>query len=84
MAKGQLDAAANQYKRALIFAPDSVPLLLNLAVLDLRQSQYTAAMDPLERARRLEPDSADVARLMGWAYSGANKLDQAVEEWKRA
>jgi len=84
VAKGQLDAAANQYKRALIFAPDSVPLLLNLAVLDLRQSQYTAAMDPLERARRLEPDSADVAKLMGWADSGANKLDQAVEEWKRA
>jgi tetratricopeptide (TPR) repeat protein len=83
-AKGQLDAAANQYKRALIFAPDSVPLLLNLAVLDLRQSQYTAALDPLARARRLEPDSADVAKLMGWAYSGANKLDLAVEEWNRA
>lgn len=84
VAKGQLDAAANQYKRALIFAPENVPLLLNLAVLDLRQSQYTAAMDPLARARRLEPESADVAKLLGWAYSGANKLDQAVEEWNRA
>lgn len=84
VAKGQLDAAANQYKRALIFAPDNVPLLLNLAVLELRQSEYTAAIDPLVRARRIEPDSADVAKLMGWAYSGANKLDQAVEEWNRA
>jgi tetratricopeptide (TPR) repeat protein len=84
VAKGQLDAAANQYKRALIFAPENVPLLLNLAVLDLRQSLYTAALDPLGRARRLEPDSADVAKLLGWAYSGANKLDQAVAEWQRA
>jgi tetratricopeptide (TPR) repeat protein len=88
LAKGNLDDAINQYRQALIFAPDNVGLLLNLAVLDLRESQFTAALDPLERARRFTPDSApaaaDVAKLMGWAYYGANKMNLAIEEWKHA
>jgi tetratricopeptide (TPR) repeat protein len=82
--KGDLDGAAEHYSRAAILAPNNVPVLLNLAVLDLRRSQYKAAMEPLERARRLEPNSADVAKLMGWAYYGANNIDRAVAEWKRA
>ncbi len=84
LARGDFDGAAGQYRQALIYAPDHLGLLLNLAVLYLRQSEFTAAMDPLERARRVAPDSPDVAKLMGWAYYGANKLDQAVEEWKQA
>ena len=30
------------------------------------------------------PILPDVAKLMGWAYYGANKMDQAVAEWKRS
>jgi len=82
--KGDTSSAIDHYRQALSFAPDSVPLLLNLAVLYLRQSEFTTALDPLDRAQRLSPDSADVAKLMGWAYYGANKMDQAVAEWKRA
>lgn len=82
--KGDTDAAINQYRQALVFAPDNVGLLLNLAVLYLRESQFNTALDPLERARRVAPDSADVAKLMGWAYYGANKTDHAIEAWKRA
>ncbi len=82
--KGDTDSAIDQYRQALVFAPENTGLLLNLAVLYLRKSQFTAALDPLERARRVLPDSPDVAKLMGWAYYGANKMDQAIEEWKRA
>jgi len=82
--KGDTDAAIQQYRQALVFAPQNVGLLLNLAVLYLRESQFTTALDPLERARRAAPDSADVAKLMGWAYYGANKIDQAIEEWQRS
>lgn len=84
LGKGDTDAAIEQYRQALVFAPENVGLLLNLAVLYLRESQFTAALDPLERARRTSPDSADVAKLTGWAYYGANKMDQAIEEWRRA
>ena len=82
--KGDTDAAIDQYRQGLVFAPENNGLLLNLAVLYLRESQFTTALDPLERARRVSPDSADIAKLMGWAYYGANKTDQAIEEWKRA
>jgi tetratricopeptide (TPR) repeat protein len=86
--RGDTDDAITQYRQALIFAPNNVGLLLNLAVLDLRESQFTSALDPLQHARRFTPDSspaaAAVAKLMGWAYYGANKTDLAIQEWKRA
>ena len=84
VSKGDTSTAIDHYRQALSFEPDSVPLLLNLAVLYLRQSQFTNALEPLERARHITPDSADVAKLMGWAYYGSNKMDQAVLEWKRS
>ena len=84
VSKGDTSTAIDHYRQALGFEPDSVPLLLNLAVLYLRQSQFTNALEPLERARHITPDSADVAKLMGWAYYGSNKMDQAVAEWKRS
>ncbi len=84
LGRGDMDAAIVHYRRALNFAPDNLGLLLNLAVLDMRENQFTAALDPLEHARRVAPDSADTAKLMGWAYYGANKIDQAIDEWKRA
>jgi tetratricopeptide (TPR) repeat protein len=84
LGQGDADKAIDHYRRALTFDPRNVGLLLNLAAIHLRQSQFTAAMEALERARRIEPDSPDVAKLMGWADYGANRIDQAVAEWKRA
>jgi tetratricopeptide (TPR) repeat protein len=82
--KGDYEHAAEHYRRALVFAPDNVPLLLNLAILDLKQSEFTAAIDPLEHAKRVAPDSPDAAKLLGWAYYDANRLDEAVKEWQRS
>ena len=84
VSKGDTPSAIDHYREALSIAPDSLPLLLNLALLYLHQSQFTTALEPLERARRIAPDSPDVAKLTGWAYYGANKLDLAVAEWRRA
>jgi len=84
LSKGEIDSAIDHYRRALTFSPDNLGLLLNLASLYLRESQFKKALDPLEHARRLAPDSPDTAKLLGWAYYGANKIDRAVEEWQRA
>ena len=81
-AKGAADSAIDQYKQALVFSPRNSGLLLNLSVLYLRQSQFTFAIDTLEIARRVAPDSPEVAKLEGWAYYGANKLDRAVAAWQ--
>src|ERR1035441_10793420 len=59
-------------------------LLLESANLHLRRSEYSAALDLLDRARRIEPDSPDASKLAGWAYYGLNRVSDAVTEWKRA
>jgi peptidase MA superfamily protein len=82
--RGDLKAATSHYRRGLIYAPENMGLLLNVSYLLLRQSEYAAALDCLERARRVDPQSPDVGKFMGWAYSGQNKLDLAIEEWKKS
>jgi tetratricopeptide (TPR) repeat protein len=84
MARGNVNASMDQERRALLLQPESAPLLLNVAYGHLRLSEFSAALEYLERAKRAAPDSADVAKLMGWAEYGLNRIPEAVAEWKRA
>jgi tetratricopeptide (TPR) repeat protein len=84
IARGDLSAAIEHYRRGLTFTPENLTALLLIAHLHLRRSEYTAALEYLERARRVAPDSPDVASGLGWAYYRLNKLDLAVREWKRS
>jgi tetratricopeptide (TPR) repeat protein len=81
---GDFEQAAAHYNVGLRFDPDNTALLLQTAYLHLRRSEYSAALDLLERVRRIEPDSPDAAKLAGWAYYGLNRVSEAVTEWKRA
>ena len=84
LSHGDMEHALADERAALTFAPEEPVLLMNVAYLHLRRSEYKESLDYLERARRVAPDNADVAKLAGWAYYGMNKMDQAVAEWKRA
>jgi tetratricopeptide (TPR) repeat protein len=84
LARAEVEQAMGHYRRALTFAPEHTGVLLYLSYLHLQRSEFTPALEYLERARRVEPNSADVAKLMGWAYYGSNRIEQAVTEWKRA
>jgi tetratricopeptide (TPR) repeat protein len=84
LSKGDADSAIEQYRDGLEFSPNNFGLLMNLAVLYLRQSEFTEALNPLQQARDISPNSADVYKLMGWAYYGANKTGRAIDAWKRA
>jgi hypothetical protein len=81
---GDFEQAAAHYTVGLRYAPDNVGLLLETAYLHLRRSEYSAALDLLDRARRTEPDSPEVAKLSGWAYYGLSRISDAVSEWKHA
>jgi tetratricopeptide (TPR) repeat protein len=81
---GDIEHALADERTALTYAPDQLQLLLDVAYLYLRQAEYKQSLEYLDRARRVAPKSADVAKLSGWAYYRLNKLDQAVDEWKRA
>jgi tetratricopeptide (TPR) repeat protein len=84
LSRGDMEHALADERTALTFAPEEPALLMNVAYLHLRRSEYKQSLEYLERARRVAPENADVAKLAGWAYYGMNKMDQAVAEWKRA
>lgn len=84
LSRGNIERALAEERTALSFAQEQPVLLMNVAYLHLRRNEFRQSLDYLERARRLAPDSGDVAKLAGWAYYGMNKIDQAVAEWKRS
>jgi tetratricopeptide (TPR) repeat protein len=84
LSHGDMERALADERTALTYSPEEPALLMNVAYLHLRRSEYKQSLDYLERARRVAPENADVAKLAGWAYYGLNKIDQAVAEWKRA
>ena len=84
LSHGDMDHALADERTALTYAPEEPLLLMNVAYLHLRRSEYKQSLDYLERARRVAPSNADVAKLAGWAYYGMNKMDLAVGEWKRS
>jgi hypothetical protein len=81
---GDFETAVAHYNVGLRFDPDNIGLLLETAYLHLKLSEYTAASDLLDHARTIDPDSAEVAKLSGWAYYGLNRVADAVTQWKRA
>jgi tetratricopeptide (TPR) repeat protein len=81
---GEFEHAVDHYNVGLRYDPENLGLLLEAAYLHLRKSEYTAASDLLDRARRIDSDSAEVAKLSGWAYYGLNRAADAVAQWRRA
>src|SRR5271168_1099711 len=84
LTRGDMEHALADERTALTYGPENAALLMNVAYLHLRRSEFKQSLDYLERARRAEPENPDVPKLAGWAYYGLNKMDQAVAEWKRA
>jgi tetratricopeptide (TPR) repeat protein len=84
LGRGDMEHALVDERAALTYAPDNPVILMNVAYLHLKRSEYKASLEYLERAHRVAPDDPEVAKLAGWAYYGMNKPDRAAIEWKRA
>jgi tetratricopeptide (TPR) repeat protein len=84
LGKGDVKHALDDENTALTYTPDQPVLLMDVAYMHLRQSEFKEALGYLERAKRVAPRNADVYKLAGWAYSGMNKPDLAVAEWQKA
>jgi tetratricopeptide (TPR) repeat protein len=81
---GDMDLALADARTALTYMPEQPVLLMDMAYLHLRRSEFTQSLQYIERARRLVPEDPELSKLAGWAYYGLNKIDQAVAEWKHA
>ncbi len=84
LAHGDLEHALGDEQTALKYEPDQAAFLMSAAYLHLKRSEFKQALEYVERAKRVAPKNADVYKLAGWAYSGMNRPEQAVVDWKKA
>jgi tetratricopeptide (TPR) repeat protein len=84
MAHGDLEHALADERTALTFVPDQPSLLMNVAYLYLKNSEFRQSLDYLQKAKQAAPDNADVYKLEGWSYYGMNKQTDAIEAWKKS
>ena len=84
LVRGDLDHALTDERAALGYTPEDPMILLSVAYLHLRRSEFKQALEFVERARRVAPENPEVPKLAGWAYYGMNKLKEAVAEWQHA
>jgi tetratricopeptide (TPR) repeat protein len=50
----------------------------------LMKSEYSSALELIEKARKLSPQSADLAALSGWTHYQLNQMDAAVADFQTA
>jgi tetratricopeptide (TPR) repeat protein len=84
MMKGDLERALADARTAVSYTPEDPAMLMDLAYVYLRRSEFKQSLEYLERAKRYAPKNADVYKLEGWTYYGLNRPDQAVAEWKKS
>lgn len=84
LAQGDMEHALTDERTAVTFEPEQPVLLMNVAYLHLKRSEFKQSLDYLEKAKRSAPENADVYKLEGWSYYGLNKQDQAIDAWKKA
>ena len=76
-ATGQMDEAAECYRRAIHLQPDLAEAHINLGAVLLDQDKPAEALPALQRALQLKPDAGTLANL-GVALQRLGRLDEAV------
>lgn len=78
------EQALRYMQRALDAAPSNAGLHAWCATLMLNSGQTAGALTEAERAAELEPETADVQRIVGQAYYGAGRLPEAITAWEHS
>jgi tetratricopeptide (TPR) repeat protein len=85
---GDYDMSIEQARAALPFTAKAPPLKLAVLALlsydSLARGEYSAALEYLNQARKIEPNAAPLMELTGEAYYGMGRIDDAVKMWQSA
>jgi CheY-like chemotaxis protein/tetratricopeptide (TPR) repeat protein len=81
--QGKYGAAAGEDRKALSLRRDAVPVLVSLGDAYLEADQPRSALEPLERAARLDPTSARAQLLLGTTYHSLGRIRDAVKAYRR-
>jgi Flp pilus assembly protein TadD len=83
-ALGQYDAAADSAQRALVVDPSNYDALLEAARDYIAKGDGFYAVDPAQRAEKLQPKDWRPLSLLGVAYTQVRRDDDAQAAWKAA
>ena len=72
-------AAEEPIDKALRMRPDSPQALYGMARVRMQQRRTSAALGHLERAREVDPRSAEIPMMMGAALAAEGRFDEAIE-----
>ena len=81
---GKPDKAIEAYQKALAIEPNHVDALSNLARLNYRQSNYTAAAELFQKALAGEPNNAQLYNELGLTLHKIGRTDMAITVMQRA
>ena len=81
---GNPEKAEKAFEEALRIDPDHLKSLLNLSRMLIDERRFDDAIVKLGRAGEVEPNSAEVHRLLGRAYNGQHKTDDAIAAYRQA
>jgi tetratricopeptide (TPR) repeat protein len=88
LSRNSPDEALDQFQASLNFAKKDANLqledLMSIAYVHMVRSEYSSALEYLDQARKIAPQSAAVAAMTGSAYYRLDRLPEAVEQWELA
>ena len=88
LSQRELDAALEHFKATEGFAGQQGELLrlglFGSAHTLLLQSEFSSALEALEKLRKLAPKSAEAAAMAGWAHYRLNQMDAAIVDLQTA
>ena len=82
--RGNPERASKYFAQAIQISPDRLELLEWNAIALGNQGRYAEAARELEHATALQPNSADLQRLLGLTEYNADRTGDAIVAWKRA
>ena len=81
---GDLDAAIENYKKALIVRPDHAEAYINMGTALNERGDLEAAIDSYKHALKIKPDYAKAYYNMGNALNHKNDPQAAIDSYKQA
>ena len=82
--EGDLEGALALFRQALERDPDLPAALYGIGVIQYSWERPSAALEPLERAVALVPESADYRMLYGDTLQRLGRYDDAIREYETA
>ncbi|MDR3403881.1 MAG: tetratricopeptide repeat protein [Chthoniobacter sp.] len=84
MAKGDLDSARRDFLKVLEAAPDNVPTIINLGLVEYRSKHLEEAEKRLQGAVRLAPDGSLAWLILGIVQYDRSRYDNALASLAQA